>query len=72
MLAFTPEMLQMTDRPELQAKTLDTAAFLDAWASAFDGDPPNAVVSASGVRVAVTLSNPQAIGGTCTEIVQDS
>ena len=66
------EMLAFTDRPERQAQTWDTAAFLDAWASEFDGDPPNAVVSASGVRVAVTLSNPQAIGGTFTEIVQDS
>ena len=64
--------LAFTDRPERQAQTWDTAAFLDAWASEFDGDPPNAVVSASGVRVAVTLSNPQAIGGTFTEVVQDS
>ena len=66
------EMLAFTDRPERQAQTWDTAAFLDAWASEFAGDPPNAVISANGVRVAVTLSNPQAIGGTFTEIVQDS
>ena len=64
--------LAFTDRPERQAQTWDTAAFLDAWASGFGDDPPNAVVSASGVRVAVTLSNPQAIGGTFTEVVQDS
>ncbi|PQM61013.1 MAG: hypothetical protein CL523_02545 [Actinomycetales bacterium] len=64
--------LAFTDRPERQAQTWDTAAFLGAWASEFGDDPPNAVVSADGVRVAVTLSNPQAIGGTFTEIVQDS
>ncbi len=64
--------LAFTDRPERQAQTWDTAAFLDAWASEFDGDPPNAVISANGVRVAVTLSNPQAIGGTFEEVVQDS
>ena len=66
------EMLAFTDRPERETQTWDTAAFLDAWASGFGDDPPNAVVSASGVRVAVTLSNPQAIGGTFTEVVQDS
>ena len=66
------EMLAFTDRPEREAQTWDTAAFLDAWASEFAGDPPNAVVSANGVRVAVTLSNPQAIGGTFEEVVQDS
>ncbi len=44
--------------PERQAQTWDTAAFLDAWASEFDDDPPNAVASANGVRVAVTLRNP--------------
>ena len=66
------EMLAFTDRPERQAQTWDTAAFLGAWASEFGDDPPNAVVSADGVRVAVTLSNPQAIGGTFTEVVQDS
>ena len=32
---------------------------MDAWESEFDGDPPNAVVSANGVRVAVTLSDPR-------------
>ena len=66
------EMLAFTDRPEREAQTWDTAAFLDAWASEFGDDPPNAVISANGVRVAVTLSNPQAIGGTFTEIVQDN
>ena len=64
--------LAFTDRPERQAQTWDTAAFLDAWANEFGDDPPNAVISANGVRVAVTLSKPQAIGGTFTEIVQDS
>ena len=66
------EMLMFTDRPKREAQTECASEFLDAWASEFDGDPPNAVVSADGVRVAVTLSNPQAIGGTFTEIVQDS
>ena len=66
------QMLAFTDRPERQAQTWDTAAFLDAWASEFAGDPPNAVVSANGVRVAVTLSTPQSIGGTFEEVVQDS
>ena len=70
--AVDEEMLAFTDRPERQAQTWDTAAFLDAWASGFGDDPPNAVISANGVRVAVTLSNPQAIGGTFPEIVQDS
>ena len=53
------EMLAFTDRPERAAQTWDTSEFLDAWASEFDGDPPNAVVSADGVRVAVTLSDPR-------------
>ncbi len=66
------EMLAFTDRPEREAQTWDTAAFLDAWASEFGDDPPNAVVSADGVRVAVTLSTPQSIGGTFEEVVQDS
>ena len=66
------EMLAFTDRPEREAQTWDTAAFLDAWASEFGDDPPNAVVSADGVRVAVTLSTPQSIGGTFAEVVQDS
>ena len=62
MLAFTPEMLQMTDRPERQAQTWDTAAFLDYWANEFSGDPLNIVFTgavANGVRVAVTLSDPR-------------
>ena len=47
--------LAFTDRPERQAQTWDTAAFLDAWASEFGDDPPNAVMSANGVRVAATV-----------------
>ena len=53
------EMLAFTDRPERQAHTWDTSAFLDYWANEFGDDPPNAVVSADGVRVAVTLSDPR-------------
>ena len=49
------EMLAFTDRPERQAQTWDTTKFLDYWANEFDDDPPNAVVSADGVRVAVTV-----------------
>ena len=53
------EMLAFTDRPERQAQTWDTTAFLDYWANEFDGDPPNAVISADGVRVALMLSDPR-------------
>ena len=53
------EMLAFTDRPERQALTWDTSEFLDDWANEFGDDPPNAVVSADGVRVAVTLSDPR-------------
>ena len=53
------EMLAFTDRPEREAQTWDTTAFLDAWQNEFGDDPPNAVVSADGVRVAVTLSDPR-------------
>ena len=53
------EMLAFTDRPEREAQTWDTSAFLDYWANEFGDDPPNAVVSADGVRVAVTLSDPR-------------
>ena len=53
------QMLAFTDRPERQAQTWDTIAFLDYWASEFGDDSPNAVVSADGVRVAVTLSDPR-------------
>jgi hypothetical protein len=53
------QMLAFTDRPERQAQTWDTSAFLDYWASEFGDDPPNAVISANGVRVAVTLGDPQ-------------
>ena len=50
------EMLAFTDRPERQAQTRDTTKFLDYWANEFGDDPPNAVVSADGVRVAVTFT----------------
>ena len=53
------QMLAFTDRPERQAQTWDTTAFLDYWANEFGDDPPNAVITANGVRVAVTLSDPQ-------------
>ena len=53
------EMLAFTDRPERQAQTWDTSEFLDYWANEFDDDPPNAVINANGVRVAVTLSDPR-------------
>ena len=53
------EMLAFTDRPEREAQTWDTSAFLDYWQNEFGDDPPNAVVSATGVRVAVTLSDPR-------------
>ena len=53
------EMLAFTDRPEREAQTWDTSEFLDSWANEFGDDPPNAVVSADGVRVAVTLSDPR-------------
>lgn len=52
-------VLAFTDRPERQAQTWDTAAFLTYWANEFDDDPPNAVVNANGVQVAVTLSDPR-------------
>ena len=51
--------LAFTDRPERQAQTWDTSWFLNYWAREFGDDPPNAVVSANGVRIAVTLSDPQ-------------
>ena len=53
------QMLAFTDRPERQAQTWDTSEFLDYWQNEFGDDPPNAVVSADGVRVAVTLSDPR-------------
>ena len=53
------QMLAFTDRPEREAQTWDTSEFLEAWANEFGDDPPNAVVSADGVRVAVTLSDPR-------------
>ena len=53
------EMLAFTDRPEREAQTWDTSAFLDYWANEFGDDPPNTVINANGVRVAVTLSDPR-------------
>ena len=53
------EMLAFTDRPKRQAQTWDTSAFLDYWANEFGDDPPNAVINANGVQVAVTLSDPR-------------
>ena len=54
-----PVTLAFTDRPERTAQTWDTTVVLDYWESEFDGDPPNAAVTADGVRVAVTLSDPR-------------
>ena len=53
------QMLAFTNRPEREAHMWDTSAFLDYWANEFDGDPPNAVISADGVRVALMLSDPR-------------
>ena len=54
-----PVMLAFTDRPERTAQAWDTTVVLDYWESEFDGDPPNAAVTADGVRVAITLSDPR-------------
>ena len=54
-----PLTLAFTDRPERTAQTWDTTVVLDYWESEFDGDPPNAAVTADGVTVAVTLSDPR-------------
>ena len=54
-----PLTLAFTDRPERTAQTWDTTVVLDHWESEFDGDPPNAAVTADGVGVAVTLSDPR-------------
>jgi hypothetical protein len=54
-----PVTLAFTDRPERRAQTWDTTVILDYWESEFDGDPPNAAVTADGVRIAVTLSDPR-------------
>ena len=59
LIGVDAQMLAFTDRPERQAQTWDTSEFLDYWANEFGDDPPNAVVSADGVRVAVTLSDPR-------------
>jgi len=53
------QMLAFTDRPERQAQMWDTSAFLDYWANEYGDDPPNAVISADGVRVALMLSDPR-------------
>ena len=53
------EMLAFTDRPEREAQTWNTSEFLDYWQNEFVDDPPNAVVSADGARVAVTLGDPR-------------
>ncbi len=54
-----PVMLAFTGRPQRTAQTWDTTVVLDSWASEFNGDPPNAAVTADGVGVAVTLSEPR-------------
>ena len=54
-----PGMLAFTDRPEHQAQIWNTSAFLDYWANEYGDDPPNAVISADGVRVALMLSDPR-------------
>ena len=54
-----PVTLAFTDRPERTAGTWDTTVVLDYWESEFDGEPPNAAISADGVGVAVTLSEPR-------------
>ena len=54
-----PVTLAFTDRPERTAQTWDTTVVLDYWGSEFDGDPPNAAVTADGVGVVVTLSDPR-------------
>jgi len=51
--------LAFTDRPEREAQTWDTSEFLDLWANEFGYDPPNAVINANGVQVAVTFSDPR-------------
>lgn len=54
-----PVTLAFTDRPERTAQAWDTTVVLDYWESEFDGDPPNAAVTADGVGVVVTLSDPR-------------
>ena len=55
-----PVTLAFTDRPEriAQNQKWDTTVVLDYWESEFNDDPPNAAVTADGVGVAVTLSEP--------------
>ena len=60
-----PEMLAFTDRPDRQAQRWDTTEFLDDWASEFNTDPPNAVISADS-EAAMTINNPQVSGDTVT------
>ena len=57
--AVDPVTLAFTDRPERTAQTWDTTMVLDYWESEFDDDPPNAAVTANGVGVAITLSDPR-------------
>ena len=54
-----PVTLAFTDRPERTAQTWDTTVVLEYWESEFDGDAPNAAVTADGVGVVVTLSEPR-------------
>lgn len=54
-----PVTLAFTDRPERTAQTWDTTVVLDYWESEFDGESPNAAVTADGATVAVTLSDPR-------------
>ncbi|MEL0148167.1 MAG: hypothetical protein VW937_06960, partial [Actinomycetota bacterium] len=56
---FAEATLAFTDRPQRTAQTWETTVVLDYWESEFDGDPPNAAVTADGVVVAVTLSDPR-------------
>ena len=56
---IAPMTLAVTDRPERTAQTWDTTVVLDYWESEFGPDPPNAAVTADGVGVVVTLSDPR-------------
>lgn len=50
-------LLAGTDRPEREVARLSTQSFADTWEQRFDGDPPNAVLSAraGGEEVSVDL-----------------
>ena len=54
-----PMTLAFTDRPKRTAQTWATTVVLDSLESEFDRDPPNAAVTADGVGVVVTLSDPR-------------